>query len=72
MTYKDFLDWCGKRACDGCWDSKTATFCLNTIEYIESLFFWKRKRAWSILRPIIEKEVVEAIENRRKELNLND
>lgn len=58
MKYKEFVDWCNQRACDGCWSSKTAIVCLEFMKTIDNFPFWKREKVW---REYYEKTVVEGI-----------
>lgn len=44
MKYKEFNNWCNSRACDGCWGSYEAMFCLDIIRQIQNTVFWKRER----------------------------
>lgn len=50
MKYKEFVDWCNERACDGCWDIETAILCGRAIDLISSVPFWKRKKIWKKLK----------------------
>ena len=70
MKYKQFRAWCNDRACDGCWSSGTAIYCLNIINTIENLPFWKRERKWRSVcetDDIINKVVI-PINNKIKEI----
>lgn len=40
MTYKEFRDWCNRRACDGCWGIRGALICLVVIDEVESVHSW--------------------------------
>ena len=46
MTYKEFKKWCNDRASDGCWDMLTAMTCIDLIEEIKKVPFWKREKVW--------------------------
>ena len=37
MTYKEFKDWCNRRAEDGNWSLLTAMACLSVIQEMESI-----------------------------------
>ncbi|MBQ7792909.1 MAG: hypothetical protein IJ366_00475 [Clostridia bacterium] len=50
MKYKEFVDWCNERACDGRWDIETAIFCGRVIDFMSSVPFWKRKIIWEKLK----------------------
>ncbi len=61
MTYKAFVAWCNERACDGCWSMKTAIFCIDVMNRINALPFWKRKKEWLKVKDMIETGVVAVI-----------
>ena len=46
MKYKDFINWCNDRATDGCWNLQTATTCINIIEELKRIPWWKRNKTW--------------------------
>lgn len=60
MSYKEFREWCNKRAADGCWGSNTAIICLNILKEIEQEKFWRRNKLW---KEKFEEEVVRDIVN---------
>lgn len=64
MTYKEFNEWCNRRACDGCWSANTAIYCMAICRRINALPFWERKRAWDEVKDFIEKEVVQVIDEK--------
>lgn len=69
MKYKEFVDWCNQRACDGCWSSKTAIYCINLCSYINSFAFWKREKIWKEqFEKVTVRDVVEVINKKRKEM----
>lgn len=49
MTFKEFNDWCNRRACDGCWGIKEAIICLSIGTEVYKFPFWKRKKVWKEL-----------------------
>ena len=61
MTYKEFVNWCNRRACDGCWSMGTAIYCIEVVKKINDLPFWKRKKEWLKVKDTIEKDVVSVI-----------
>ena len=61
MTYKDFVSWCNERAHDGCWSMRTAIYCIEVINKINALPFWKRKKEWLKVKDTIETDVVSVI-----------
>lgn len=46
MTYKKFRGWCNKRACDGCWSMNTASTCIQILDYMKTVPFWKRGKVF--------------------------
>ena len=62
MTFKEFNEWCNRRACDGCWDMSTAICCIEICGKIKALPFWKRDKEWNKLKDYIEREIVQVIE----------
>ena len=61
MTYKEFVDWCNERACDGCWSRDTAICCINIVRHIRHLPFWKRKKEWLRIKDEVERGIVSVI-----------
>ena len=64
MTFKEFNEWCNRRACDGCWSANTVIYCMAICRRINALPFWERKRAWDEVKDFIEKEVVQVIDEK--------
>ena len=70
MTYREFLEWCNKRACDGCWSLHTALFCMSVIREVKEQKIWRREKKWRELEKeysIIEL-VVTPINEKMKEM----
>ena len=70
MTYREFSDWCNRRAADGCWSSETAVFCLWVLKEIENQHFWKKSRKWQELNAkySIQDNVINPINNKMIEI----
>lgn len=68
MKYKEFVRWCNERACDGCWSSNTAMICINIINNMKSISFWKRKREWNKISNDVYNEIVLPINRKIEEL----
>lgn len=66
MKYKEFVDWCNERACDGCWDMETATLCLNVITTMKSVPFWRRKKLWTAIKNDLEIDVYSTNEKNQR------
>ena len=60
MTFKEFVEWCNKRACDGCWGMITAMSCIDLIKTVKKVPFWKREKYWKME---YEKRVLDEIVN---------
>lgn len=63
MKYKEFVDWCNRRACDGRWGLDSAKLCLEIVRQVEALRFWKRERTWQKINAElgIEERVIKPI-----------
>ena len=72
MTFKEFNEWCNRRACDGCWSANTAIYCITIGRKIKALPFWKRKKAWDEVKDFIEKEVVQVIDKKMASMEKGD
>lgn len=46
MKFKEFVEWCNKRACDGRWGLNTAIWCMDVIRDVRKHPFWKREKVW--------------------------
>lgn len=65
MTYNQYNTWCNERACDGCWGMIEAMACIDILNKIKKVPFWKREKEWQnkyakdvyeqIVKPINEK-----------------
>lgn len=53
MTYKEFKKWCTDRVYDCRWGMQDAMLCIQTLELINRTPFWKRKKVWKAVEPII-------------------
>lgn len=70
MKFKEFVNWCNERACDGCWSMETAILCIGIIEEIRKIPFWRRKKIWAEQEKFILEEIVQPINQKMKELGL--
>ena len=46
MKYKEFVQWCNQRACDGCWGTEEAFVCIEVMGDIRKEPFWRREKVW--------------------------
>ena len=59
MTFKDFVEWCNMRACDGLWGRYHAIVANDVIKDVRKRPFWRREKYWkkyykeSIVRLIV-------------------
>nr|DAM57003.1 MAG TPA: hypothetical protein [Caudoviricetes sp.] len=60
MKFKEFVNWCSERACDGHWGMLEAMACINVINEIMKIQFWKREKFW---KENYEQQVLEEIIN---------
>ena len=69
MKYKECVDWCNQRACDGCWSMKTAIYCIGVCSTINSYRFWKREKIWKEkYEEEVVRDIVEVINEKRREM----
>lgn len=70
MTFKEFNEWCNKRACDGCWNLNTAKLCIELITTMGKVPFWKREKEWERhFKDCVQKEIINPIEDKIKMIN---
>ena len=72
MKFKEFVNWCNDRACDGCWSMNTALFCIGTIDRARKKPFWKREKEWQRINREecdVIKDVVSVINAKIKEVH---
>lgn len=69
MTFKEFKNWCNERACDGCWGMLTSLTCIDIMNRINKLRWWKRKKAWEEIENQVMEEIVNPINAKIKELS---
>ena len=60
MKFKEFVNWCNERACDGCWGMQTAMACIDLIGEVKKVPFWKIEK---FLKENYEQQVLEEIIN---------
>ena len=68
MTFKEFVSWCNARAADGCWSFSRAVYCLEVIDDVRSVPFWRRKKKWREYEQMVVDYVVEPINRRIREV----
>ena len=69
MKFKEFSAWCNDRACDGCWSSATAMYCISICYHINSFAFWKRERIWKKeFEETVVRDIVKVIDKKRKDM----
>lgn len=69
MKFKEFENWCNKRACDGCWGMLEAMTCIGLIKEIRKSPFWKREKIWkeNYEQQVLE-EIINPIEKKLEEM----
>ena len=69
MKFKEFVNWCNERACDGCWGMLEAIACINVINEIMKIQFWKRENFWKEnYEQQVLKEIIDPIEKKLEEM----
>lgn len=73
MKFKEFVNWCNERACDGCWGMLETIACINLINEIMKIQFWKREKIWkeNYEQQVLE-EIINPIEKKLEGMNKND
>lgn len=73
MKFKEFVNWCNKRACDGFWGILTAMACIDLIDKVKKVPFWKREKIWkeNYEQQALE-EIINPIEKKLEEMKNND
>ena len=68
MKFKEFVNWCNERTCDGCWGMLEAMTCIDLINEIRKIPFWKREKLWkeNCEQQVLE-EIINSIEKKMKE-----
>lgn len=69
MKFKEFVNWCNERACDGCWGTLTAMACIDLIGKVKKVPFWKREKIWkeNYEQQALE-EIINPIEKKLEEM----
>ena len=68
MTFKQFKRWCNDRACDGCWGYNDAIYCIDLIQTMMKIPWWKRERVWKKIELQVLATVVTPINQKRQEM----
>ena len=72
MKFKEVTDWCNRRACDGCWGMAEAVCCCETGKAGYKFPFWKREKMWREIYRDNIMPVVNATNQRIKEITGQD
>ena len=69
MKFKEFVNWCNERACDGFWGMLTAMVCIDLIGKVKKAPFWKREKIWkeNYEQQVLE-EIINPIEKKLEEM----
>jgi hypothetical protein len=68
MTLKQFKQWCNERACDGCWGFNDAKFCIELLDDMNKIPWWRRKKVWNGIANRVEFAVVNPINKKIQEV----
>jgi hypothetical protein len=69
MTFKQFREWCSDRACDGCWGFNDALYCIELIQNMMKIPWWKREKTWKKIETQVICAVVTPINKKRQEID---
>lgn len=47
MKYKEFSEWCNRRACDGYWSIYGANDCIAILDDVNKYHFWQKEKRWN-------------------------
>ena len=61
MTFKQFKQWCNERASDGCWGFDDAKFCVELLDNMNQIPWWRRNKTWKKIANRVEFAVVNPI-----------
>lgn len=61
MKFKEFVEWCNERACDGYWSMGTAIYCCELVSNIYKFRRRHREKAWEEINE--REKIVEDIVN---------
>ena len=69
MKFKEFTNLCNERACDGCWGMLEAIACINLINEVMKIQFWKREKFWkeNYEQQVLD-EIINPIEKKLEEM----
>lgn len=68
MTFKQFKKWCSDRACDGCWGYNDALYCIELIQNMMKIPWWKRNKVWKKIETQVLYAVVTPINQKIQEV----
>ena len=68
MKFKQFKQWCNERACDGRWGSHDALYCMNLIENMMKIPWWRRNKTWKKIETRVLYAVVNPINQKIQEV----
>lgn len=46
MTFKEFMEWCNDRACDGTWNLREVTAVVDVVNDVTKKCRWRREKYW--------------------------
>lgn len=68
MTFKQFKQWCNERACDGCWGYNEAVYCIELLDTMMKIPFWRRNKVWKLVETKVLYAVVNPINQKIQEV----
>lgn len=58
MTYKQFKEWCERRAEDGRWSTDIAIMCTGIVRDMDNTSFWKKRQVWKNYEPFVMDRII--------------
>lgn len=46
MTFKEFMEWCNNRACDGVWNLREVMEVVDVISDVRKKLPWRQEKYW--------------------------
>lgn len=68
MTLKQFKAWCNDRACDGCWGFSEAKLCVELLDNMAQIPWWRRNRTWKKIANRVKFAIVDPTNKKIQEV----
>ena len=68
VSFRQFVQWCNERACDGCWGIGTAAICIGVMEDVKARPRREQNKFWlENFEEEVRTQVIEPINAKIKE-----